>query len=67
MIRHERGNSTSAELTERFKDAEIVATVNIGNVASIRALEKNGFLRVRSTENILHLEATYDLDYFLNR
>lgn len=67
-----RGYATSvvaallAELTERFKGAEVVATVNIGNVASIRALEKNGFLCVRSTETILHLEPTYDLDYSLN-
>jgi len=54
------------ELTVRFKGAEVVATASIGNVASIRALQRNGFLRVRSTKTILHLEATYDLDYSLS-
>ncbi|MFW5329772.1 GNAT family N-acetyltransferase [Hydrogenophaga sp. ZJX-1] len=67
-----RGYATSVvaallnELTGRFKGGEVVATVNIGNIASIRALEKNGFLFGRFIETILHLEATCDLEYSFN-
>lgn len=51
------------KLNGRFGTIEVVATANIGNVASIRALEKNGFLYAGAIETILKCEPSYELEY----
>lgn len=51
------------ELTGRFDVVEVVAAANIGNVASIRALEKNRFLYSGAIETTLNFEPSYELQY----
>jgi [ribosomal protein S5]-alanine N-acetyltransferase len=54
------------ELGSRFGVGEAVAAANIGNVASIRALEKNGFLYLGAIETISSFKPSYDLMYSRN-
>lgn len=51
------------ELIGQFGVVEVVAAANIGNVASIRALEKNGFLYSGASETLLKFEPSYELAY----
>ncbi len=51
------------EMAGRFGVVEVVAAANIGNVASIRVLEKNGFLYTGAIETTLNFEPSYELVY----
>ncbi|WP_431050044.1 GNAT family N-acetyltransferase [Roseateles sp. L2-2] len=53
------------ELICRRGVVEVVAEANIDNVASIRALEKNGFLYSGATATTLKFEPSYELEYSL--
>jgi ribosomal-protein-alanine N-acetyltransferase len=52
-----------AELTRRFMLTEILATVDVRNLASIRVLERIGFLRIGTEPAELHGETTTDYRY----
>jgi RimJ/RimL family protein N-acetyltransferase len=51
------------ELAIRFGVGVVFASADIGNVASIRALERNGFLYSGFSKTLLKCEGSFNLEY----
>ena len=51
------------ELAIRFSVGVVLAAADVGNVASIRALERNGFLYSGFSETILKREGSFNFEY----